>query len=206
MRARIRTNKALSLILGLLLISLPVGCASIPEEHKGAAVGAGAGAATGAVAGAVLGGGTKGTVIGGLLGGLLGGAVGHYGYDRKKDREETAKTYNYESSQGTVLTLENAAATPRTVAPGETVELQATYAVLTPSPDETVAVQEIREVTHKGKTVGNPSVTVDRTGGTYTSKIPIRLPENSEAGTYEVTTIVKSERAQDTRQTQFQVR
>ena len=118
--------KILAIILCLALISLPLGCANVMEEHKGAAVGSGVGGAVGGVMGAIIGHGTGAVVVGALAGALLGGAIGHFEYDQEKSREQTAKNYNYKESQGTVLTIENLKATPVTVRPGETVDLKLT--------------------------------------------------------------------------------
>ena len=110
-------NRVIALLTGIAFLVV-TGCATIPEEHKGAATGAGVGAATGAVLGAVVGGSTKSAVIGGLLGALVGGAVGHYYYDQNKTRTETANHYGYRSTQGPMIRIEGASVEPQTVAPG----------------------------------------------------------------------------------------
>lgn len=186
-----------------------VGCQSIPEERRGAVTGAGVGAATGTLAGAVLGSEgakTETAIIGGLVGALVGGAIGHYAVDQRRDRQTTEQQYNYQPSAGTVVRIENAAATPSTVRPGETVNMEATYAVLTPSPGGAVNVTETREIRRQGALIGNPQVTVNRTGGTYTSSVPLILPPNAQSGDYVVATTVQSGNARDTRETRFTVR
>lgn len=191
----------MGVILSCLAVALAC-CGTVPEEHKGAAVGA----ATGAAAGAIIGGSsTKGALIGGLLGALVGGAVGHYAYDQRKSREDTVEDHNYQSSQGAVITIEKANATPQQVSGGDTVDLQITYAVLTPSAGDQVTVTEIREITHAGNLVGRPEVMVDRSGGTYVSTVPLRLPSDAGKGAYLVTATVQSKRAKDTRQFNFVV-
>jgi hypothetical protein len=194
-----------ALITGITVLCFMVtlgGCGTVPEEHKGAAVGAGAGA----VAGAIIGGSsTKGAVIGGLLGALIGGAIGHYAYDQRKSREETVSTYKYESSQGTVISIEKAESLPAETRGGESIDLKVTYAVLTPSARDQVTITEIREITHNGNLVGRPEVMVDRKGGTYVSSVPLRLPAEAEKGTYQVAVTIQSERAKDSRQFSFVV-
>jgi hypothetical protein len=192
-------------ILAIFFMSLFTSCATIPEEHQGAATGAGIGAATGAIAGALLGKGTKGVVIGALAGALVGGAIGHYTYDQKKSREETQQTYNYKSSYGTVLTLEEVSSAPPTVYPGETVELKMTYAILNPSPDVQTSITETRVITHNGNLVGNPEVQVTRSDGTYTSSIPLHLSAGAEKGTYVVRSQIQSENAKDSKEFTFTV-
>jgi len=133
------------------------------NEHKGAATGAGVGAATGAAAGAVLGkkgSKTEAAIIGGLVGALVGGVIGHYAYDKKRTRQETAQKYDYQSSEGTRVRIEDVSAVPATVKPGDKVELGATYALLSPSADADIKITEIREIRHEGELVGRPEVTV----------------------------------------------
>ena len=177
----------------------------MPEEHKGAAVGAGVGAAAGAVTGAALGKSTKAAVIGGLVGALLGGAVGHYTHDQQKTREQTAQTYNYTTAQGTILTIEEATFSPRSVRPGDVLEIKMTYAVLTPSPGTKIGVTEIREITYEGELVGRPEVRVDRLDGTYSSAVPIRLPSGAKNGLYRVKVMVEAGNVKDTKEMSFTI-
>ncbi len=199
-------TKIIGIILCLTLISLPLGCADVMEEHKGAAVGAGVGGAVGGVMGAVIGHGTGAVVAGALAGALLGGAIGHFGYDQEKTREQTAKNYSYKESQGTVLRIENLAVTPATVDPGQRVDLKMTYAVLHDSPDTKITVTEIREITYKGELVGRPEVKVEQADGTYTTSVPLQLPPSAEKGTYKVKAMVESQYAKDAREITFTVR
>lgn len=200
--------RIISLFVVVLFALSILGCRSIPEERKGAAAGAGVGAVTGAAAGAILG--SKGAktemaVLGGLVGALVGGAVGHYTYDKKRDRQETAQRYNYQPTAGSMLRIENAAVSPSPVRPGDTVNLNATYAVLTPAPADTVSVTEVREIKHQGTLIGNPQVTVNRNGGTFTSSVPLILPEDAKKGTYSVVTTIQSGVVRDSRETAFTV-
>ena len=198
--------KIVAIVLCLTLISLPLGCANVMEEHKGAAVGTGVGGAVGGVMGAVIGHGTGAVVVGTLAGALLGGAIGHFGYDQERTREQTAKDYSYKESQGTVLRIENLKAMPASVRPGETVDLKMTYAVLHDSPDTKVSVTETREITYKGELVGRPEVKVEHTDGTYTTSVPLRLPSSAAKGTYKVKAMVESQNAKDAKEITFTVR
>jgi hypothetical protein len=81
---------------------------------------------------------------------------------------------------------------PTTVAPGETVEIQLTYAVLTPREDVMVPVRESREILFNGVKVGEASVDIEREGGTWRSVVPITLPENARPGNYRVVASVES--------------
>lgn len=99
-------TRVFSIFIVMLFALSVLGCQSIPQQHRGAATGAGIGAATGAAAGALLGSEgakTGSAVIGGLVGALVGGAIGHYTQDVKRDRQTTARQYNYRPASGSVL-------------------------------------------------------------------------------------------------------
>lgn len=184
------------------------GCVTVSEEHKGAATGAGLGGAAGAVAGAVLAGEgsrTKGALIGGLAGALLGGVIGNYTVDKKKTAQETSAKYAYDPSAGTVVRIETATVTPATVSPGGTVNLEATYAVMTASSSSQAAITESREVTLNGELVGNPEVNVNHAAGTYRTTIPLILPSDAKKGKYRVITTIKTAVGKDSRESSFTV-
>lgn len=201
-------RKTSILVIMAFLVSL-AGCSSVPmvpEEHQGAAKGAGIGAATGAVAGAVLGKDVQGAVLGGLVGGLIGGALGHYSVDKEKDATATAQKYNYQPAQGIRIAIETAAVQPNVVSPGGKVELQSTYAVLTPDPNTPVQVTESFEIRRQGELVGNPKATVTHPAGTYKAALPLTLPATAAKGLYQVTTTISTPGSQDTRTMTFEVR
>ena len=79
------------------------------------------------------------------------------------------------------------------------------YAVLTPSKDTSINITETREITHNGQSVGNPQVGVERTAGTYTSTVPLKLPSNADKGVYIVRTTIQSGNSKDTREISFDV-
>jgi len=192
------------LIFALVFVS---SCQTIPEEHKGAATGAGVGAAAGAVLGQVFGKNTKSTIIGGLIGALVGGAIGHYFYDRKRTGAETADKYNYDSSEGLVLKIEDASIVPQFIGPGGKVDILMTYAVLMPSADGSIEITEKREIRYNGELVGNPEVRVTRSAGTYTASVSMTLPADAKKGLYIVTYTVKSgDETADALQSSFTVK
>jgi len=176
------------------------------EENRGATVGAGTGGAVGGILGAVIGHGTGAVVAGALIGALVGGTIGHFTYDHSRTREQTAQTYSYTPSRGSILTIENSEASPSTVLSGNVVDLKMTYAVLNPTPNVRTKITEIREITYKGDLVGRPEVKVEHTDGTYTSTVPLRLPSSAAKGTYRVKAIVESQNARDMREITFAVR
>lgn len=104
-----------------------------------------------------------------------------------------------------MLRVENVSAFPHIVRPGETVDLKMTYAVLTPVSYEEINLTEIREVTYRGELVGNPEIRTDRTGGTYTTTVPLSLPRHAARGEYKVRFIVESHRTSDTVVAYFRV-
>ncbi len=202
---KLRIVSFLTLVIFILGIS---GCASIPEEHQGAAKGAGIGAVAGAIGGAMIAGEgsrTKGAIIGGLAGALIGGAIGNYTIDKKKTAEETSNKYNYQPSSGIIVRIEGASANPTNIKPGEKVNLDVTYALLSPSSDSPVNITESREVRLNNELVGNPEVNVSHTAGTYTSSIPLFLPADAKKGAYKVISTIKTDSSRDSRETSFEV-
>lgn len=178
-----------------LFVSILSGCAAQNggmREHQGTAVGAGTGAVGGAVVGGLLGG-KRGAVFGGLLGALAGGLVGNYHDEREKNLAETRRGYaEYDAARGTRLKIERVRTNPSAAAPGDTVEIQLTYAVLTPREDVTVPVRERREILFNGAKVGEASVDIEREGGTWRSVVPITLPGNARPGNYSVVVSVEA--------------
>ena len=178
----LRTGKVVSLVAAILLV-LPA-CEWI-EEHPKMVTGAAIGMAGGAIAGGLYKG-KKGMLWGAFLGGLAGGAIGAYLDHKDKTAAATNEQYGYQPTQGVQLDLVNVAATPSTVAPGGTVTLEATYALMAPDPAQALLVTESRVVTLNGVTVAQNEIQKDRTPGTYTSTVPITLPGTAEKGTYQL--------------------
>ncbi|HEX9850197.1 glycine zipper domain-containing protein [Candidatus Deferrimicrobium sp.] len=182
-------------LIAALFMPILSGCAAQNgrmREHRGAAVGAGTGAVGGAVVGGLLGG-RRGAVAGGLLGALAGGLVGNYHDQREKNLAETRRGYTeYDAAKGTRLKIERVRTNPAAASPGDTVEIQLTYAVLTPREDMMVPVRESREILFNGSKVGEASVDIEREGGTWRSVVPITLPGNARPGYYRVVASVEA--------------
>ncbi len=194
---------ALAFLSGVLL-----GCAGVDQtarDNPKTTIGAGAGVLGGAVVGGIIGG-KRGALIGGLLGGLAGGAVGHYLDQQEKDRLQTSRDYRYSPAQGAQIRIETVRTNPTALSPGETVNINLTYAVLTPTADTQVLVRETREIFLNGNSVGETSIEVSREGGTWKSTVPITLPANAAPGKYRVIASIDSQAAgTDRRETSFQV-
>ncbi len=202
-------RKFLCLCVALAFLSaLFPGCAGMEQtvrDNPKTTIGAGTGVLGGAVVGG-LNGGKRGALIGGLLGGLAGGAVGHYLDQQEKDRAQTSREYDYSPSQGTRLRIEAVQANPGSVSPGETVNINLTYAVLTPTADTQVLVRETREILLNDGQVGKTSIDISREGGTWKSTVPITLPANAAPGNYRVIASIETRSAgTDRRETSFRV-
>jgi hypothetical protein len=180
--------------IAALVVPILSGCAAQNggmRGHQGAAIGAGTGAVGGAVVGGLLGG-RRGAVAGGLLGALAGGLVGNYHDQREKNLADTRRAHTeYTPAKGTRLKIEGVRTNPAAATPGGTVEIQLTYAVLTPREDVTVPVRESREILFNGIKVGEASVDIEREGGTWRSVVPITLPGNARPGNYRVVASVE---------------
>jgi hypothetical protein len=103
-----------------------------------------------------------------------------------------------------VVRIDRVQAQPSLLRPGDTVNLNATYSILSPS-DQLVTVRETREVRLNGELVANPAVDVARQTGTYSTALPITMPATARAGRYEVTTTVASGDLRSTSTTSFSV-
>jgi hypothetical protein len=189
--------------------TLLYGCARSTQairEHPGATVGAGTGVVGGAVVGGLIGG-KRGAVIGGLLGGLAGGAIGHYVDQKEKTLAETSRAYGYAPAQGIRLKIEVLQSSPAVLAPGDTVDINLTYAVLTPTADRQIVVRETREILVNGTSVGKTEIAIEREGGTWKSIVPILLPADAPAGKYRVIASIESSGGgKDIEETSFRVR
>jgi len=200
------------LCLGLALSFLAAvlsGCAESGQtvrDNRRTAIGAGAGAVGGAIVGGLIGG-KRGAVVGGLLGALAGGVVGHYYDEQEKTLAETSRDYGYTAHQGTRLRIEAVRVNPAALSPGETININVTYAVLVPTADQQVLVRESREILVNGTVVGRTSIDVSREGGTWKSTVPITLPANAALGNYRVIASVETKGGgKDVEETFFKVR
>ncbi|MDH3383904.1 MAG: hypothetical protein OEM42_07580, partial [Deltaproteobacteria bacterium] len=121
-------------------------------------------------------------------------------------RLQTTQDYRYSPAQGAQIRIETVRANPAALSPGETVNINLTYAVLTPTADTQVLVRETREILLNGNSVGQTSIDVSREGGTWKSTVPITLPANAAPGKYRVIASLDSRTAgTDRKETSFQV-
>lgn len=202
-------SRVMAFAAALIILAGSAGCAT-EREAQYTTTGAGIGAITGALIGAALGSLTghagQGAVIGSVFGGLAGASIGNNEYHMQRSEEAASQyyAYNHQEAVRDLLRIEDASVSPRQANPGDEVTMSATFTILTPSRG-TQLVHEVREVRHNGKLIGRPQFTTRREGGTWVSSMPIKLPMDAEPGVYTVTTIVETDNAGDSRETDFKV-
>lgn len=173
------------LVGGLALLN---GCETLEravKDNPSTAAGAGVGGAGGAIIGG-LAGATKGAVIGGLAGALAGGVIGNLLDRQERTRAATAETIAYTEEKGHLVRIEAVSLNPQALRPGETVNVNVQYAIITPRGTDPVRVREVRQIYHQGDLVGHPVVELERLDGTYWSTLPIKLPPSAAPGRYDV--------------------
>ncbi|MFH0809197.1 MAG: glycine zipper domain-containing protein [Pseudomonadota bacterium] len=188
-------------------LGLLAGCAPLTSEvqkRPATATGAVLGGAGGATVGGLIGG-TQGAVIGGLLGALGGGVIGNYQEKQQAPRGQALADTGVQPGQQ-ALSLQKVTARPQTVAPGGQVDIAMTYSLVTPQPNETATVREVRDLTYNGQTVGRMAVDRQRASGTWSTEVPVTLPETAAPGTYTVVASVNAEGMTDSQTSTFVVR
>lgn len=196
------------LLCAFLIVGSTLGCAAIEEQvkaHPETSLGVGIGTAAGMLTGGLIFGNVAGTLVGGLLGGLTGGVIGNAVEARSQDRAATAERYHYSAAQGTMLRIEAVEAHPAQIRPGDTIDLNMRFAVLTRNVQQTLQVSERRQIFFKGSVVGDSTLQVQRMGGTWTSSQPLTLPSNTATGNYQVVMSVKADGREVSQETTFTV-
>ncbi len=207
MTPHLRQGIALLLCL-VLLVGGTLGCATIEEQvkaHPQTGIGAGVGAAVGLLTGGLIFHNAAGTLLGGLVGALAGGVIGNVLEARSSDRASTAQQYNYTPTQGTMVRIEGVEVHPAQIRPGEIVNMNMRFAVLTPNPQQTILVSERRQIFFNDSVVGDSTLQIQRRAGTWTSSQPVTLPSNAQSGSYRVVMIVKAEGTEASQQASFTV-
>jgi hypothetical protein len=184
--------KLLSCAMVLSVAALGVvGCQTYGESAGlGGALGAGAGAIIGNQSGHAL----EGALIGGALGAVTGLIVHDIKVKRARTQAETAQVYNYQPTQGEMLTLERTEVLPPSVRPGEEIAATIQYALLGTGPGTQVGEQ--RTLMQGDRTVADISTqNFTRQDGTWVSTLPFRLPGNLQPGQYSIVTTVRTSRS-----------
>jgi len=191
-----RTWSRLVKAMALLCIAA-IGVTSLTScQTYGEAAGLGAG--LGAVTGAIIGHQSGHTVEGAAIGAVVGGLAGLIAHDIKvrqaRSKQETEAAYNYQPSQGEMLTLERTEVLPPSVRPGEQIEASVQYALL--GTGGSVQVSEQRTLMRGDQVVADVSTqNFTRPDGTWVSSQTVRLPGNIQPGTYTVVTVVRTARS-----------
>ena len=198
------------IVLCAALLVFPYGCATMDNTQTGALIGAGAGAGLGSLIGGLAGHDAKSALIGGAIGlavgALAGAAIGHYMDRQVKNANQTAKAYNYQPKEGTVVQLEDVRVEPQIIKPGEPSQLVMTYALLDPDSKKSIPVSESRQIASGPRTLREigPKV-ADRTPGTYYSQQEVTFPKDLPEGTYALKGVVEAGGKTNSKESLFQV-
>jgi len=184
------------------------GCAWM-REHQKTLTGAAIGAAAGGALGYAVGGGRhhrgRAVVGGALIGALAGGIIGNMMERQERPAQATNQAYNYQPAQGTRVEVSSVVADPNVAAPGATVTLQVTYAIMAANAQAEVPLVETRIVSFGGTKVAELTSNVGRVPGTYTTQVPIQLRADSPKGQYQLTIAVAGAGAQGQQTAAFTV-
>lgn len=187
-------------VLGITLFTA-TGCQSYGQA---AGLGAVLGAGTGAIIGNQSGHSGEGALIGAAVGGLA-GLIAHDVKARKaKEAQATAAQYNYQPTQGEMLTLESSQALPSSVKRGNLIEASIQYALL--GSGGGARITESRTLRRGDQVIAEVSTkNFTRDDGTWVSTQQFKIPDNVEPGTYSVFQVVQTNQSRISSTTQFQV-
>jgi hypothetical protein len=132
--------------------------------------------------------------------------VGGYLYaEHRNSQISSQQAAAYNPSQGNVVSVDAADASPSVVRPGQQVNLGMTYTILTPS-NLPASVTLVREVRYNGQLLGQPyQTTVSNANGTFNDSVAYSLPSNASYGNYSVTSRVTSSYGSSSREAYFSV-
>lgn len=180
------------IVAGALALAVATaGCETYGESGSlGAIIGAGAGAIIGNQSGHA----GEGALIGAALGGLT-GLVVHDAIAKKfKDSETTAREYQYQPSQGEMMTFEEAEVRPSPVRRGNMADVSIQYALL--GTGEGTRVTETRVLKRGDSVIAQlSSKTYTRNDGTWVSTQQFRISERLAPGEYTLLQTVRTEQS-----------
>ncbi len=169
-----------------LLAALGPGCAGIGPAAREGPERAPAAAGEGTVPG------SPGTLEGTVSGVLAGGSFGRYLDEQEKDREQTVREQGEAPPGGSLLHLESVRANPAALAPGDTVRINLSFAVVTPGDADRVRVRETREILFGDVVVGRVTIERSRGTGTWRSSVPVSIPGGAAFGNYRIVASVEA--------------
>jgi hypothetical protein len=181
-------------IAGLLACCLLISLTGCETTGQSAGLGAAIGGAAGAIIGHQSGHALEGAAIGAAAGGLAGWFIHDVRAERKANREKTVETYNYEPSQGEVLSLEESFVTPNVAAPGDTITASLQYAII--GSGGSTKVKETRRLLRGEKVVAElSSKQFSREDGTWVTTQQFKLPSNLKPGQYSMIQRVETDQS-----------
>jgi len=210
-------NKKIMALAMVILLSISLLSCATPsgtyDPGKSTAAGAAGGAAAGAALGSIIGAATGspgtgawvGAATGAIAGGVGGALYARHMNQQMRNRQVAAQQYNYNPSQGVLVDVSQATATPNTARPNQTVNMAMTYTILTPDNAPT-QVTLYREVRYNGQTVGQPhAIQVMNQNGSFQDQVAFFVPPNSPPGVYTVSNRVMSNYGSAERTSSFTV-
>ncbi len=178
----------------LLITGLAISTAGCATHGEAGGLGAILGAAGGAIIGHQSGSAGEGAVIGAVIGGLTGIIAHDVKEQRARDGATTTQKYNYDTTQGEMLALENVNVLPVTAHSGDTIELSIQYALLGTGPG--IRVVETRLMKFEGETVAQLSSQIqNRNDGTWLSTQDFKLSDNMTPGEYTIVQTVRTSKS-----------
>ena len=168
---------------------LQVGCASTGRpSHE--VIGAAVGGALGGGICAVAGGDPLVCTAAGVGGAIIGWGVTKAIESSSRQTQSfnaVSEDYRYRSEQGVRIEVPSVRLASSTAAPGQTVDVQATYVVLAPDPGRSHGVTETLSVWRDGRKLRDVySEAQERTPGEWTVERHFALPGGAYPGTYEL--------------------
>jgi hypothetical protein len=118
---------------------------------------------------------------------------------------ETAGAYGYKPSDGVRIVIEDVFTQPDIGRPNDFLNLNARYALMTPTDHSWAEITELRELFYGSELVGRPEAHVALINGTYTTMVRIRLPADVPTGEYRLITTIKTPYAQDSKEIPFTI-
>ncbi len=188
----------------VLFLGLSFSCADMSGTQKGALIGGSAGGILGAFIGKdkpLL-----GAAIGAATGALAGAVIGHYVEQKQRSAQETARAYQYQPVQGTVVKVEDVRMEPDAIKPGQSSKLVIKYALMNSDPNEPIPVKETREIWAQDKPLkAIGPVNKSRSAGTYATEQEVTFPKNLPEATYTLKGSVEAKGVSSSKETAFQV-
>jgi outer membrane lipoprotein SlyB len=197
MITRVFPKSILSSIACLVIIAFAsvalFGCATDSSAGKGAA----GGAVIGGIAGALLDykNPWRGAMIGAAAGAALGALAGFawdYASKQSKGYSQTQQDVNYKPEQGDRVKVTNYSLNPTQAGPGQPINLNTTYYVMTPQSEGDLNVNEIRYVKRYNSNnntyeeLGRDNTAITMKPGTRDGSGKITIPQDAQPGSYKL--------------------